>query len=86
MMLKLTDEQRQAAKQQETPLRLLDEQTATVYVLLRADHYDRIKSLFEEDPLSAEEQKHLLREFGRRAGWDDPAMDIYNDLDPRRQS
>ena len=27
-----------------------------------------------------------LEQFGKRAGWDDPEMDIYNDLDPRRKS
>jgi len=27
---------------------------------------------------------HVMEVFGRE-GWDDPAMDIYNDLDPRRQ-
>lgn len=30
-------------------------------------------------------QEHTLRLFGCE-GWDDPAMDIYNDFDPRRQS
>jgi hypothetical protein len=27
----------------------------------------------------------VMETFGKE-GWDDPAMDIYNDLDPRRQS
>jgi hypothetical protein len=27
----------------------------------------------------------IMETFGKE-GWDDPAMDIYNDLDPRRQS
>ncbi len=56
------------------------------YVLIRAEIYDRIKDLFDDGPLSDEEQRWLLREAGKRAGWDDPAMDVYNDLDPRRPS
>lgn len=28
---------------------------------------------------------HVMEVFGRE-GWDDPAMDLYNDLDPRSQS
>ena len=38
------------------------------------EDYDREKRLFQ------------LRQFGKRAGWDDPEMDIYDDLDPRRKS
>jgi hypothetical protein len=29
--------------------------------------------------LTPEERAGLLREAGKRAGWDDPEMDIYND-------
>jgi hypothetical protein len=34
------------------------------------------------------EQERLfhLQQFGKRAGWDDPEMDVYDDLDPRRKS
>lgn len=85
MTLKLPEELREAATQP-TPPRLLDEQTNTEYVLLRADLYERIKPLFEEDPLTREEQLYFLREAGKRAGWDDPEMDVYNELDPRHQA
>jgi hypothetical protein len=27
---------------------------------------------------------YVMEVFGRE-GWDDPSMDVYNDLDPRRQ-
>lgn len=48
---------------------------------------DRIKALFveEDDHLFLREMyPHGMEVFGK-AGWDDPAMDVYNDLDPRRQ-
>jgi hypothetical protein len=34
------------------------------------------------------EQERLfhLQQFGKRAGWDDPEMDVYDELDPRRES
>jgi hypothetical protein len=56
------------------------------YVLIRAEFYERLKDLFDDSPLSEQERAGLLRETGKRAGWDDPAMDAYNDLDPRRKS
>ena len=36
-------------------------------------------------PCLLEEQKAVLAHAGKQAGWDDPAFDVYNDLDPRRQ-
>lgn len=65
------------------PLRLLDAETNQSYVLLPSESYDRFKSLFEDDPLTIDEQRELLRRAGERAGWDDPEMDVYNDMDPR---
>jgi hypothetical protein len=56
----------------------------TAFVLVRSEVYERFKSLFEAGPVTEKERLFQSREFGRRAGWDDPAMDTYNDLDPRR--
>lgn len=41
--------------------------------------------LMDGERLTDAEQTYLLRQAGLRAGWDDPEMDIYNDLDPRRK-
>jgi len=54
------------------------------YMVVRAELYESLKDLLDAGALSEEERIGLLREAGRRAGWDDPAMDVYNDLDPRR--
>lgn len=70
----------------EVPVRVSDPAQSATFVLVRADLYERLKSLFEEDPVSEQERLFQLEQFGKRAGWDDPAMDVYNDLDPRRQS
>ena len=65
----------------DTPPTLVDPDTKAAYVLLRVEEYDRLLSVEESDvdalfPLIAES-------FGPE-GWDDPAMDVYNDLDPRK--
>ena len=66
------------------PVQILDVETNRRYVLLRADVYERLHLLLEQGPLSREEQLRLLQAAGERAGWDDPEMDVYNDLAPRR--
>ncbi len=68
------------------PLRLTDPETQAEYVLLQADMYDQIQGLLSnETSLTPDERRALLLLAGLRAGWDDPEMDVYNDLDPRRQ-
>ena len=44
----------------------------------------RLTEVFEEDPATEQERLFQLDQFGKRAGWDDPEMDVYEDLDPRR--
>ncbi len=70
------------------PLRLTDPETQAEYVLVPADRYRPAEppgpELLEYDdgPLTPEERRGLLIEFGRRAGWDDPVMDVYDDVLP----
>ena len=76
----------QAAK--ETPVRLVDPETNIEYVVVPAETFEQMRNgvYYDDSPLTEEEQNALLIEFGRRAGWDDPEMDVYNDLAPRRKS
>jgi hypothetical protein len=60
--------------------RRLDPRSNTLYALVPVDCYERFKAFFEDDPITREEQKALLRDLGKRAGWDDPEMDIYDEL------
>lgn len=55
--------------------RLLDPRSNTRYALLTEERYERFKAFFEEDPLSPAERRALLREAGKRAGWDAPEED-----------
>ena len=68
------------------PPRFVDPDTSIEYVILSVQTYERIKPLLTDEPLSEADERQLLLDVGARAGWDDPIMDIYNDLDPRRAS
>ena len=83
-MTTLTPELRKAVEEAgDQPVEIIDPETQRRYVLLRADVYERLHSLFEERPLSKDEWRFLLEQAGKRAGWDDPEMDVYDDLRPR---
>jgi len=69
------------------PLRISDPETRIEYIILPSKVYEQIQGLFYNDTgLTNSEQQNLLIQAGLRAGWDDPEMDIYNDLDPRGES
>ncbi|MEX2120000.1 MAG: hypothetical protein WD847_10440 [Pirellulales bacterium] len=87
MPIQLTEQQwADVQGEREVPVRVSDPSRQASFVLLRAEVYERFKSLFEEDPVTQQERLFHLRQFGRRAGWEDPTMDTYDDLGPRRQS
>ncbi len=67
------------------PIRLADPDTHEEYVVLRAAAYDQLQArIYDDTPMTSEEKQALVLKAGLRAGWDDPAMDVYNELDPRR--
>jgi hypothetical protein len=85
MMIQLTEDQWANSRNNDHPVRVSDPTQNETFVLIRADMYERFKPLFEEDPITDRERLFQLQKFGQRAGWDDPEMDIYDDLDPRRK-
>lgn len=87
MAIHLTEQQwAEIALEGEQPVRVSDPGRQANFVLLKAEVYERFRSLFEEDPVTREERLSHLQQFGRRAGWDDPEMDVYGDLDPRQKT
>lgn len=62
------------------PVRVEDPETHVEYVLVAADEFESLCLASAAGCFSEVEQDYLLAEAGRRAGWDDPEMDIYNDL------
>jgi len=86
MPIELTEPFQQALDAQSgEPLRVVDPRTQQAYVLLREDVFERLKALFADDDLAAEDKLFLLAESGRRAGWDAPEMDDYDNYDASRQ-
>ncbi len=86
MAIRLTEEQwANVVQESEVPVRISDPAESATFVLVRAEAYERFKALFEEDPVTEQERLFQLEQFGKRAGWDDPEMDVYDDLDPRRR-
>ena len=85
-MIALTKELQQAVQDaNEQPIRLVDPETNLEYVVLPAKIFDGIQNIFHNaNPLTIEEQRALLVQVGFNIGWDDPEMDAYNELDPRR--
>ncbi len=86
MPIQLTEEQWANVQEGEVPVRVMVPEQSRAFVLVQADVYERLKSLFEADPVTEHERRFQLQAFGKRAGWDDPEMDIYDDLDPRSRS
>ena len=87
-MITLTKEQQRAIQDANgQPIRLVDPKTNLEYVVLPAEIFDRVQDVFySANPLTIEEQRALLVQVGLSVGWDDPKMDAYNELDPRRDS
>lgn len=69
------------------PVRLAAPETHEEDIVLRADVYNQMQTRLYDDALLTDAEKQaLLVKAGLRAGWDDPEMDIYNDLVPRGAS
>jgi len=83
-MIEMTEQLRKAVQEHAgAPVRLIDPQTQEAFVLVRAEVYDRIQALlYDDSEFDIREAYPLTDEVAAREGWDDPAMDIYNDLAP----
>ena len=86
-MIELTQEQRQQIRQANgAEVRFRDPNADREYVILPAEIYDGLRQLLSDDAdWTAEEQLLLLAESGRRAGWDDSDMDVYDNYDESRK-
>jgi len=75
------DLQKMIDQQGNYPLEVIHPGTQKVYYLVAREQYERLKPLFLDDPLSVEEQRFQIQQAGKRAGWDAPEMDDYDDYD-----
>lgn len=83
-MTTIPSEIRQAIEQAgDAPVQLTDPETNTAYVLIRAEVYERLRALC--DDFDIRDAYPMMNEVAAREGWDDPAMDIYNEYPPPSQ-
>jgi hypothetical protein len=86
MSITLSAEQRQAiAAHPGQPVELVDEVSRAKFVLLPAEQFERIKALFSSDDFDVRETYAAQSAALAAAGWDDPALDVYNDYDAHRK-
>ncbi|HEV3263449.1 MAG TPA: hypothetical protein VG013_41825 [Gemmataceae bacterium] len=82
MTVELTEPIRQALQAHPNdPLRMVDPQTNTEYVLIRKEVYERLEQLVGLDPQAA----YPLVDETFREGWDDPKMAEYDDYETRKR-
>jgi hypothetical protein len=53
------------------------------YVLIRAETYARLKGLLDLDQHAPDEQQFLLQQWGKASGWEDPADEVFDSLEPK---
>jgi hypothetical protein len=83
-MIELTQEQRKELANPE-PI-AIDPDTKKTYVLVRSEVYERLRGvLYDDAEFGIREAYPLMDEAAAKAGWGDPAMDIYDDLAPKQQ-
>lgn len=83
MATEISPELRQAVDASHgAPVQVVDLQKDERYVLIREEIYQRVAELLDQLDVRAM-QSGIGTAFGPD-GWADPAMDIYNDLDPRK--
>ena len=80
-MIELSEEQVVTLqKGASSPLAVVNPHTREEYVLIRREVYERLRNLLDGE-FSAEDAFQAQIESAAAAGWDDPALDIYNDLE-----
>ena len=75
-MIELTEDQRQAVAQGETPTVVIDPDTKATYVLVHKDVYERMRGLLE-DGLDMRQVAVLVEEAMREDDANDPALEFY---------
>ena len=80
-MTTITPEIRQAIEQAgQQPVQLTDPETNSVYLIVRAEVYERMRALCRDFDIG--DAYALMDQVAAREGWDDPSMDVYNEYEP----
>ena len=85
MSIQLTEDQSKAIERTtETPL-ATDPRTHKAYRLISVDVFERVKSLVGDSDSALADTYRAQIDSAMKAGWNDPAMDEYNDYDAHRK-
>jgi hypothetical protein len=82
MSIELTEAQRLALANEPTPYHIVNPATRETYVLIPADFYERLLTLYDDSPWTDEEKQSLAWEAGQGIGWDDTSE--YDEYDKHR--
>jgi hypothetical protein len=81
MNLKLTDDQRQAIEDHGgTPIYVINDMTNASYVLMRADQFERVKGVLEENDFDPREAYQFVEKVMRSDDANDPTLNSYQNL------
>lgn len=78
------EQQREIARGGNGPIRVIHPTTHKEYVLLAAELFDRVKSIFDDDQFGVIDSYAAQSAAAGGAGWDDPEMDVYDSYDAHR--
>jgi hypothetical protein len=77
----LTNEQLQAIQANpDAPVCVIDPQSNEAYVIVRADVFEQMRTVLKDEYALSDTYMAQVQS-AMRAGWDDPAMDDYNNYD-----
>ena len=86
MPLALSEEQRRELMANGgPPLQLVDEETGYVYYLISAEQFAVMRANPSGDEFDPRDAYPLMSKAAGAAGWDDPAMDVYDNYDEERE-
>jgi bifunctional DNA-binding transcriptional regulator/antitoxin component of YhaV-PrlF toxin-antitoxin module len=85
MSINLTPELRQALSSNPGQIvELVDDQSTARYIVVPVERFRELQALLSTDDFDISETYAAQSQALGLAGWDDPAMDIYNDYDANR--
>lgn len=82
-MIQLSSDLAKAVEASLGPVELVDPNTNDSYVLIRKQMYDRLLAALDFGEPSEDEEKRLLQDWEKRAGWEDPEASVFDDLKPQ---
>ena len=86
MSILLTEDQSRAIEQAtDRPPLANDPRTHKTYRLVSVEVFDRVKSIVGDSDDAINDTYRAQVDSAMRAGWDDPAMNEYNDYDAHRK-